>query len=43
MGTSVENERNRNSWFNILCYHSMLDAAKLVIRDQLKMPINEEN
>ena len=37
---SAEKARDRNSRFSILCYHSMLDAAELVVRDQLKMPIN---
>jgi hypothetical protein len=40
---SAEKARDRNSRFSILRYHSMLDAAELVVRDQLKMPINGEN
>ena len=39
---SAEKARDRNSRFSILCYHSMLDAAELVVRDQLQMPINGE-
>jgi hypothetical protein len=42
METSGEKERDRNSWSSIVCHHSMIDAAKLVVRDQLQMPINGE-
>lgn len=32
----AEKARDRNSWFSILGYHPVLDAAELVVRDQLK-------
>jgi hypothetical protein len=40
MKMSAEKARDRNSRFSILRDHSMLDADELVVRDQLKMPIN---